>query len=88
MPSKPIQRERIPWYPSLDEAKCNGCQVCFRFCQHGVYTWDEKTNTAKVTRPFSCIVGCSGCLSLCPVGAISFPDIDAVNEVIQKLREE
>ncbi|MCX6572271.1 MAG: 4Fe-4S binding protein [Candidatus Aminicenantes bacterium] len=88
MPSKPIPRDKIPWYPSVDESKCNGCQVCFQFCQQGVYTWDEVNNRAKVTRPFNCIVGCSGCLGLCPVAAISFPDIDAINEVIRKLREE
>lgn len=84
---KPVPREKIPWYPSIDEEKCDGCRVCFQFCQHGVYTWDEKSNIIKVTQPFQCVVGCNGCQSLCVQGAISFPDLDAVHEIIRKLRE-
>jgi len=87
MTSNSVPREKIPWYPSIDKEKCNGCQVCFQFCQRGVYTWDEKNVIAKVDLPFHCIVGCSGCQSLCPVGAISFPGLDAIMEVIRKLRE-
>jgi len=26
MPSKPIPREKIPWYPTVIEEQCNGCQ--------------------------------------------------------------
>ena len=87
MTSNSVPREKIPWYPSIDKEKCNGCWVCFQFCQHGVYLCDEKKNIAKVDWPFHCIVGCSGCQGLCPVEAISFPDINAINEVIRKLRE-
>ena len=88
MTVKPVPREKIPWYPSIDEEKCDGCRVCFQFCQHGVYLWDEKKNIAKVMQPFQCVVGCNGCQSLCAQGAISFPDLDAVHEIIRRLREE
>jgi len=87
MTSNSVPREKIPWYPSVDEDKCNGCRICFQFCQQGVYTWDEKNNIAKVDRPFNCVVGCNGCENLCAIGAISFPEIDAIQEVIRKLRE-
>ena len=87
MPLKQVPRESIPWYPTIDEGKCNGCQACFQFCQHGVYSWDDKNNIAKIIQPFQCVVGCSGCQPLCPLGAISFPDIDAIQEIIGKLRE-
>jgi NAD-dependent dihydropyrimidine dehydrogenase PreA subunit len=87
MASNQVPREKIPWFPTVDTEKCNGCRVCFEFCQQGVYTWDEEKSVTKVTRPFNCVVGCSGCQGLCPVGAISFPDIDAIQEVIRKLRE-
>jgi NAD-dependent dihydropyrimidine dehydrogenase PreA subunit len=82
-----VPREKIPWYPAVSAEKCNGCRVCFEFCQQGIYAWDEEKSIAKVVRPFSCVVGCSGCQGLCPVGAISFPEIDAINEIIRKLRE-
>ena len=87
MPLKPVPREKIPWFPSIDEEKCDGCRACFKFCQHGVYAWDEKSNIVKVVQPFGCVVGCSGCQSLCAAGAISFPDLEAVHGIIRKLRQ-
>jgi NAD-dependent dihydropyrimidine dehydrogenase PreA subunit len=87
MPLKQVPRENIPWYPTIDEEKCDGCRICFQFCQHGVYQWDEENNIAKVIQPFQCVVGCNGCQPLCPPGAIFFPDIDAIQEIIRKLRE-
>jgi NAD-dependent dihydropyrimidine dehydrogenase PreA subunit len=87
MPLKPVPREKIPWFPSIDEGKCNGCQVCFRFCQHGVYAWDEKADLVKVQSPLNCVVGCNGCESLCPEKAISFPDLETIQGLIRKLRE-
>jgi len=86
--TRDIPREKIPWYPSIDEEKCDGCQACVQFCQHDVYLWDEKDNIAKVIRPFHCVVGCNGCENLCAREAISFPEIDAIQEIIRKLREE
>lgn len=87
MESKQIPRERIPWYPTVLAEKCNGCKACYQFCPNGVYTWDEKNNIAKVDRPFNCVVGCNGCENLCAPGAISFPELDAIQEIIRKLRE-
>jgi len=67
--------------------KCDRYHAYFQFCQQGVYTWDEKNKIVKVHRPFHCVVGCNGCENLCKMGAISFPEIDAIQEIARKLRE-
>jgi NAD-dependent dihydropyrimidine dehydrogenase PreA subunit len=68
-----VPREKIPWFPTVDLDKCAGCQECFKFCSHKVYTWDEENNKTKVVQPFQCVVGCSSCAGMCPSEAISFP---------------
>ncbi|MGC8691254.1 MAG: 4Fe-4S dicluster domain-containing protein [Caldisericum sp.] len=77
-----VPRESIPWYPTVDEKKCIGCGLCFVTCGRNVYEIVDKK--AKVTNPYDCLVGCSTCATVCPVGAISFPDKD----MIQKLQRE
>jgi NAD-dependent dihydropyrimidine dehydrogenase PreA subunit len=86
--AKRVPREKIPWHPAVDPAKCTGCRVCFGFCQHGVFGWDEEAGRPVVARPFSCLVGCSGCEPKCPAGAISFPDHETISDLIRKLRAE
>ena len=85
---KPVAREKIPWYPSLDDSKCDGCGECFKFCPQGVYAWDEMGRIVTVVQRFGCVVGCSGCQPICPKAAISFPDIDAIQDIIRNLRED
>ncbi len=88
MTGKRVPREKIPWHPTVDAEKCTGCRVCFEFCRHGVYEWDDATARPKVARPLDCLVGCNGCEPQCPAGAVSFPDVDAVSELIRKLRAD
>lgn len=83
-----IPRERIPWFPSIDVDKCVGCFECVDFCQHGVYEADGEGNRARVARPFECVVYCNKCRDRCEAGAISFPDREAVDAMIARLREE
>ena len=66
-----IPRDRIEWNPTIDYGKCNGCLSCFRKCTHGVYSLSE--GKPKVTSPKNCVVGCTGCESVCPQKAISHP---------------
>lgn len=77
-----VPRESIPWYPTVDEKKCIGCGLCFVTCGRNVYNMVDKK--AKVANPNDCMVGCSTCATICPVGAISFPDKD----IIQKIQRE
>jgi len=81
---KGIPREEIPWFPQVDEAKCTGCGVCVGFCQYGVY--EQKEGKARVVNPYGCVVGCSGCISQCPEGAISFPSLTSLRELLRSLR--
>jgi CDP-4-dehydro-6-deoxyglucose reductase, E3 len=86
--SKRVPREKIPWHPTVDPERCTGCRVCFEFCQHGVYAWDDANARPRVERPLNCLVGCSGCEGKCPAGAISFPDMEETSDLIKKLRRE
>lgn len=41
-----------------------------------------------INNPINCLVGCTNYLSVCPVGAISFPDMKKMRRIIRELREE
>jgi len=77
-----IPREEIPWFPTIDEGLCTNCGVCIGFCAHGVYALNDVQT--RVIAPFNCVVGCSGCETLCTPGAIRFPDM---GEFMLKLHE-
>ena len=80
-----IPREEIPWFPRVDLDKCTGCGACAKFCQKGVYTQDDKV---RVTNPFRCVVSCTGCVSKCPEGAISFPTLLELRDIMRSLRKK
>lgn len=83
-----IPRQEIPWFPTVDTEKCTGCKVCYNFCSHQTYGWDDAQNISVVANPYHCVVGCTGCLSQCPAGAISFPDLSVLQEVREKYRDK
>ncbi len=87
MASKKVHREKIPWYPTVDTEKCDGCGDCISFCPKSVYESDKETHRAKVTSPYGCVVGCNQCEQLCKSGAISFPKYEEIQKIIQELRE-
>ena len=76
-----IDREKIPWFPTIDEDKCIGCKLCFVSCGRDVFDFDLKSNKAKVARKYQCLVGCSTCATICPVEAISFSDRSLILQV-------
>jgi NAD-dependent dihydropyrimidine dehydrogenase PreA subunit len=86
MPSR-IPREQIPWYPTVDLTRCTGDQACVTFCKREVFTWDPTTERPVVAKPYNCVVGCSGCTSICTPGAIGFPTLEWLGEFLEKLRE-
>jgi NAD-dependent dihydropyrimidine dehydrogenase PreA subunit len=71
-----IPRKEIPWFPTIDEEACIGCQLCFVTCGRDVYEMQEEH--AVAVDPMNCAVGCSTCANICPTNAISFPTLDAV----------
>jgi NAD-dependent dihydropyrimidine dehydrogenase PreA subunit len=83
-----IPREKIPWYPIINAGKCIGCRTCVDFCKNGVLAFDEATRKAEVHAPYNCVVECSTCGRLCPVGAISFPDEQEFSALIRRLLAE
>jgi NAD-dependent dihydropyrimidine dehydrogenase PreA subunit len=80
---KNIPREKIPWFPTVNNDICSGCGKCVDFCPNDVYSLEK---TAKVKNPYDCVVGCSGCKSQCPEGAISFPSLTELRDVLRSLR--
>jgi len=83
---KEIPREEIPWYPTIDKGKCNECMTCVEFCKHDVYA--EIDGESKIINKYNCLVGCSGCESQCPEGAISFPSLKEITELLKELRKK
>jgi len=88
MSPRPVRREKIPWFPTIDKAKCTECRVCLEYCHHAVYAWSEETGGVEVRRPYECVVGCTGCEDKCAARAISFPDMYEIAELIRRLRTE
>lgn len=74
-----IPRDEIDWHPTIDPEKCVACLSCVRFCKQGVYV--EEGDKPKVVNPQNCVVGCRGCESVCPMGAISHPSDDYLEQL-------
>jgi Pyruvate/2-oxoacid:ferredoxin oxidoreductase delta subunit len=77
-----IARETIPWFPTVNHAKCIGCELCFVTCGRGVY--DVHDHKAWPERQYDCMVGCTTCANICPTQAITFPD----KQLVQKIERE
>jgi len=83
-----IPRERIPWHPNIDYARCTKCQECYNFCKNEIFVWDEASNTPVVENLHHCVLGCSACVNLCPGEAISFISLAELRETIKRLRAQ
>lgn len=71
-PWRGIPREQLPWFPSLDETRCDGCDKCLKFCGNHVYA-KRGSGVVYVAEPYNCVVGCDACARLCEHHAITFP---------------
>lgn len=74
-------RDKVEWYPTIDPAKCVSCGMCMN-CGKQVFDWTS--DGPLVARPYSCIVGCSTCATLCQGRAISFPDVDELRALYRR----
>jgi len=83
-----IPRHLIPWFPTIDAAKCVGCKECMHFCHDTVYAFDEATRKVYVANPWHCQVYCQSCTHACNKDAITFPDRRDVKAAIRALREQ
>ncbi len=71
-------REQIPWFPTVSEELCNGCENCIEVCPKEVYALKEN-GKVMVMDPFLCIVGCCFCTSACEPEAILLPQRDMLD---------
>ncbi len=83
-----ISREKIPWFPTVNDELCIGDQECFSFCKNDVFAWDEENKRPIVQNPYNCVVGCQACIHVCPVEAITFPSKEELRATLKHLHEE
>jgi NAD-dependent dihydropyrimidine dehydrogenase PreA subunit len=88
MGSSSLLREKIPWFPTMNYDLCKGTKECLTFCPSKVFTWDEVHARTIVANPFSCTVGCSNCVRICPNQTITFPDMEELAATLKRLRSE
>lgn len=81
-----LQREQIPWYPTIHAEQCTGCGKCVEFCHYDVYR--ECNGKILVSHPYGCMVGCSECTKICPAGAIEFPEQESFMILLKTLRQQ
>jgi len=81
-----IEREKIPWFPVIDEEACTGCGECLEFCANGVFAL--KDDIMEVKEKYNCVVGCDKCATFCPVDAIEFPSKEELKQKLDELKQE
>jgi CDP-4-dehydro-6-deoxyglucose reductase len=79
-----VPREKIDWYPTVDNELCIGCGICVLGCGPGVYAFDFDKRKPVVVAPLDCKVGCVTCANTCPVHAIGFPPLSYLHGIIKK----
>jgi NAD-dependent dihydropyrimidine dehydrogenase PreA subunit len=74
-------REKVEWYPTIDVKKCVKCGMCLN-CGKEVYEWTDAGPV--VSKPFSCVVGCTTCANLCQGKAIQFQDLSELRSLYRR----
>jgi electron transfer flavoprotein-quinone oxidoreductase len=59
----------------VDDSKCTGCGLCYKYCLGGVFDMDARAGKAVVARIETCLE-CGVCFHICPTDAIdwTYPD--------------
>jgi len=81
-----VPRREIPWFPTINNETCIGCDLCYLSCGREVFERDDENRVDFVERAYNCMVGCSTCQTVCPVEAISFPGRDLIWKVEKEHR--
>lgn len=81
-----IPRDEIKWYPTIDRDTCAACLTCVNFCKQGVYA--VKDGRPVVNHPENCVVGCRGCDGVCPMGAITHPSDEYLQELEKQKKDD
>ena len=83
-----VAREKIPWFPAIDYAKCTFCMECDEFCPHHVFERRDSQPSLVVSWPNNCVVFCRACAKTCGPDAISFPEKHEIIALIKRVRDE
>lgn len=68
------RKEHAPWFPTIFEAKCDGCGECLTVCHRDVLGWDpDGSKKVLVLEPYECAPGCQLCARACAPRAIVMP---------------
>jgi formate hydrogenlyase subunit 6/NADH:ubiquinone oxidoreductase subunit I len=83
-----IPRSKIPWDPKIDYSKCTTCGKCVKFCHMKAFKPETIEGKKKTSINLNrCVVFCRGCEDICPVGAISHPDEEEIQAIIDKIKK-
>ena len=53
-------------------------------CGRSVFAYDYEREKAVVAEPLHCMVGCVTCANVCPDGAVSFPSLAGLRQLMQE----
>lgn len=76
------RKELQSWYPTIFEAKCDGCGECLKVCPREVLGWDPDHVKVLVLEPYECAPGCELCARACTRGAIIMPARAALHQPV------
>ena len=77
------RKELRSWYPTIFEAKCDGCGDCPKVCLRDVLGWDPDHTKVLVLEPYECAPGCQLCARACTRGAIMMPARETLHQRVE-----
>ena len=77
------RKELLSWYPTIFEAKCDGCGECLEICPRAVLGWDPDHARVLVLEPYECAPGCQLCFRACTRGAIVMPARESLHQRVE-----
>jgi Pyruvate/2-oxoacid:ferredoxin oxidoreductase delta subunit len=77
----------VPWFPVIDQSRCENCKQCLSFCLFDVFGLDEERHV-EVLNHANCKTNCPACARVCPEAAIMFPKYDGPPINGDEVREE